>query len=89
MPDTTFTAAQIAIAARELLDAAGSEATPTSETLADAGPYTAAQAVHLLREEIRLLRERGFTDEQIADLLGGFDIEVSAEELSRNSPRLD
>jgi hypothetical protein len=89
MPDQTFTAAQIAIAARELLDSAGSDATPTSQPAADPGPYTAAQAIHLLREEIRLLRERGFTDEQIADLLVGFDIEVSAEEVTRNSPHLD
>jgi hypothetical protein len=42
MPDQTFTAAQIAIAARELLDSAGSDATPTSQPAADPGPYSAA-----------------------------------------------
>ena len=77
---TTYTAEQIAQAARELRQAAGS----------DEERFTAPQALRMLAEEIRLLRERGFNDEKIADLLTGFDISVSAEEVAQYStaPRL-
>jgi hypothetical protein len=81
MPDTpTYTAEQVAIAARELRQAAGT----------DEERFTGAQAISMLREEVRLLRERGITDAQIADLLTGFDIPVSAEDVTRHStaPRL-
>lgn len=81
MPDEpTYTAEQVAQAARELREAAG----------ADEERFTGAQAVSMLREEIRLLRERGFTNAQVADLLTGFDICVSAEDVGRNTaaPRL-
>jgi len=37
----------------------------------------------MLSDEVRMLRERGFTDERIADLLSGFDIELTASELAR------
>jgi hypothetical protein len=91
MPDT-YTAAQIATAARELLEAAGSEQPdkiwpPEGTLLSDT--YTLPEALAHLEDEIRLLRERGFTDEHIADLLSGFDIEVTSDELTRYSPPLD
>lgn len=80
MPETTYSAEQIAVAARELRQAAG----------ADEERFTAAQAISMLADEIRLLRERGFTDAQIADLLTGFDICVSGHEIRDHSaaPRL-
>lgn len=71
----TFTAEQIAVAARELRQAAG----------ADEQQFTVEQAISRLNEEIRLLRERGFNDTQIADLCQGFDIEVTAHELQQHS----
>ena len=71
----TFTADQIATAARELREAAGS----------DQERFTAAQALFRLGDEIRLLRERGFTDGQIADLLTGFDIPITADDLRRHT----
>jgi hypothetical protein len=37
----------------------------------------------MLADEVRLLRERGFSDQRIADLFTGFDIEVTPEEISR------
>ena len=73
MPDQpTYTADQVARAARELRDAAG----------ASQERFTAAQVVRMLSDEVRLLRERGFSDERIADLFTGFDIQASAEEIS-------
>jgi hypothetical protein len=44
----------------------------------------------MLAEEVRLLRERGFTEAQIADLLTGFDICVSADDVRQHTaaPRL-
>lgn len=71
----TYTADQVAQAARELREAAGSEEER----------FTASQVLHMLGDEIRLLRERGFNDARIADLLTGFDICVSAEDVARNS----
>ena len=78
--ERTYTAEQVALAARELRQAAGSEEER----------FTSAQALSMLGDEVRLLRERGFSDAQIAELLSGFDICVSAEEVTHNSmtPRL-
>lgn len=69
----TYTADQVARAARELREAAG-----TSQQR-----FTAAQVVAMLSDEVLLLRERGFSDERIADLFIGFDIEVTPEDISR------
>jgi hypothetical protein len=78
--ENTYSADQIAVAARELRQAAGTEEER----------FTGAQVISMLGDEIRLLRERGFTDAQIADLFTGFDICVSAEDIAQNStaPRL-
>lgn len=74
MPDQpTYTADQVARAARELREAAG-----TAEER-----FTAPQVISMLSDEVRLLRERGFSDERIADLFSGFEIEASAEEIAR------
>ncbi len=74
--EKVYTADQVATAARELREAAGSE----EES------FTGPQVISMLSDEIRLLRERGFTDERIADLLVGFDIEVTGEEIGENAP---
>jgi uncharacterized protein YoaH (UPF0181 family) len=71
-----YTTTQLAIAARELREAAGAE----EQTV------TAGEAIEMLGEEIRLLRERGFSDEQIASLFTGFDIEVTTEQIAQHSP---
>jgi hypothetical protein len=71
--EKTYTADQVATAARELRQAAGSEEQH----------FSAARVVEMLGDEIRLLRERGFSDQRIADLFTGFDIDVSAEDISR------
>ena len=68
----TYTADQVARAARELREAAG--ASPER--------FTAPQVVAMLSDEVRLLRERGFSDERIADLFTGFDIQATPEEIS-------
>ena len=73
--EPTYTADQVAVAARELRQAAGS----------DEQRFTGAQVLGMLREEVRLLRERGFNDARIADLLTGFDICVSAGDVARHS----
>lgn len=78
MADTpTYSAEQIALAARELREAVG----------ADAQQFNAAQALDMMGEEIRLCRERGFTDAQIADLLTGFDICVTAADVHAHGPK--
>jgi hypothetical protein len=74
--ERTYTTTQVALAARELRDAAGAE---------EQG-VTADKAIEMLDDEIRLLRERGFGDEQIAALLTGFDIEVTTEQIARHAP---
>jgi hypothetical protein len=61
------------MAARELRQAAGS----------DEERFSAEQVINMLGDEIRLLRERGFSDERIADLFTGFDIDVSAADIER------
>jgi hypothetical protein len=71
-----YTADQVATAARELREAPG----------ADEELFSGAQVINMLDDEIRLLRERGFTDERIAGLLSGFDVCVTAEQLARHSP---
>ncbi len=77
MPDpTTFTIEQIATAARELRQAAG----------ADEERFSIPRTISMLSEEIRLLRERGFTNQAISDLLNGFDLCISPEDLARNTP---
>ena len=77
MPDeTTYSPAQVAVAARELREAAGAE---------DAR-FTAAQVITMLSDEIRMLRERGFTDERIADLFTGFDIDVTSVQIAHHAP---
>jgi hypothetical protein len=90
MAETTYTAEQIATAARELLEAAGSEQPekvwPPEGTLVEDHAYTLTEALGHMEDEVRLLRERGFTDEHIADLLSGFDIEVTAHEIAHRYP---
>ncbi len=78
MPDPTYTADQVATAARELRQAAG-----TAEER-----FPLSQVLSMLQDEVRLLRERGFTDDHIASLLSGFDIEVTPNQLTRHSPPL-
>jgi hypothetical protein len=72
--DRTYTAAQVALASKELREAAG----------ADEEYFTGEQVVSMLSGEIRLLRERGFTDQHIADLFTGFDIDVSTNDIASN-----
>jgi hypothetical protein len=71
-----YTIEQIALAARELREAAG----------ADEVKFTAVQVIDMLDDKIRILRERGFTDEQIADLFKGFEIEVTKDQIAEHSP---
>jgi len=68
-----YTADQVARAARELREAAG----------ASQERFTAAQVVAMLSDEVRLLRERGFDDQRIADLFIGFDIDATPDQISR------
>jgi hypothetical protein len=72
--EKTYTADQVATAARELRQAAG----------AGEERFTAAQVAAMLAREIGLLRERGFSDQRIADLFSGFDIDVAPEDISQN-----
>jgi hypothetical protein len=72
----TYTTTQIALAARELREAAGAEEQR----------FTAEEAIEMLDDEVRMLRERGFTDEQIADLFTGFEIEVSTGQIAKHAP---
>ena len=71
-----YTTTQLAVAARELREAAGAEEQRV----------TAGEAIEMLDDEIRLLRERGFSDEQIAELFTGFDIEVTTKEIAEHAP---
>ncbi len=76
MPDAnTYTGEQVAVAARELRQAAG----------ADEERFSSAQVLSMLGEEIRLLRERGFNDQRIADLMQAFDIDVTAGDVQKHS----
>ena len=67
-----LTAFDVATLARELRNAAGAE----EET------FSPEKVVSMMQDEIRLLRERGFSDNKIADLLNGFDVPVKAEDLN-------
>jgi hypothetical protein len=69
----TYTIDQIAVAARELREAAG----------ADPERYTGAEVVSLLSGEIEILRQRGFTDERITDLISAFDIDIKPRQIER------
>lgn len=69
----TYSADQVARAARELRDAAG----------APEQRFTAPQVIAMLSDEVRLLRERGFSDDHIAGLFGGFEIQTTGEEIAR------
>ena len=74
----TYTIDQIAVAARELREAAGAEAER----------YTGAEVISLLEGEIQILRQRGFSDKRITDLFTGFEIEVKPGQIERlvNAP---
>ncbi len=65
-----YTAEQIAVAARDLRDAAGA---PEEQ-------FSLEQVVGMLSDEIRLLRERGFSSERI-DLFRSFEIEATASNI--------
>ncbi len=71
--EATYSADQIAVAARDLRDAAG----------APEERFSLEQAVSMLSDEIRLLRERGFPDERIADLFRSFEINATAEDIHK------
>lgn len=73
--NVTYTIDQIALAARELRDAAG----------AQEERFTGGEVIDLLQGEIRLLRDRGFTDDRITRLLTGFDIELKPGQIERRS----
>jgi alkylhydroperoxidase family enzyme len=72
----TYSTTQIALATRELREAAG----------AGEQRFTAEEAIGMLDDEIRVLRERGFTDEQITGLFTGFEIEVTTEQIAEPAP---
>lgn len=71
----TYTIDQIALAARELREAAG----------ADPERYTSAEVASLLAGEIEILRQRGFTDERITGLITAFDIDIKPRQIERRS----
>lgn len=71
----TYTIDQIAIAARELREAAGTETER----------FTSTQVIDLLGGEIQILRQRGFTDDRITGLLNGFDIDLKKGQIERRS----
>ncbi len=71
-----YTTTQLALVARELREAAGAEEQTVS----------AGEAIQMLDDEIRLLRERGFNDEQIAALFTGFDVEVTTAQIAQHAP---
>ena len=74
--EQTYTTTEIALAARELREAAAAEEQR----------FTAVEVIEMLDDEIRLLRERGFNDEQIAGLFTGFEIEVTTEQIAEHAP---
>ena len=82
--EASYTVEQVALAARELRQAAGTEEAHFSMPQ---GLSSMPQAIELLSNEIRMLRERGFSDAKIADLLTGFDIAVTAEDVTRHSAK--
>jgi hypothetical protein len=86
--EQTYTMEQISTAARELCEAAGANAARELREASGANEkrFTGAQVIAMLDDEIRILRERGFTDERIAGLFSGFDIEVTAQQIARHAP---
>ena len=73
MSRKTYTIDQIAVAARELREAAG----------ADPERYTSAEVATLLAGEIEILRQRGFTDQRITGLITAFDIDIQPSQIER------
>jgi hypothetical protein len=71
----TYTIDQIALTARELREAAG----------ADPERYTSAEVASLLSGEIEILRQRGFTDQRITDLISAFDIDLKPRQIERRA----
>jgi hypothetical protein len=71
----TYTIDQIAVAARELREAAG----------ADPEHFTSTEVASLLEGEIEMLRQRGFSDERITGLITAFDIDVKPRQIERRS----
>ncbi len=71
MAELRFTLEQVQTAQRELRDATG---VPDTD-------FSLEQTIALLSSEILLLRERGFSNQSIADLLVGFDIPLTADDL--------
>jgi hypothetical protein len=82
-----YTAATIMVAARDLQDAAGSPEKPIE--VLDDELHTQGNAIALLSTEIRILRERGFSNERIADLFTGFEIEATAADIESYYERSD
>lgn len=76
-----YTADTIIIAARDLQDAAGTPENPIE--VLDDQDYSLEQAIQLLSTEIRILRERGFSDERIADLFTSFEIQATTSDIER------
>ncbi len=77
--EQSYAAAEIITAARDLQDAAGSPEKPIE--VSSEHSYTLEQAINLLSAEIRILRERGFSDERVADLFTSFDIQATAKDI--------
>ena len=74
-----YTAEEITTAARDLQDAAGSPEVLLH--VPEGQDFNVEQAINLLSAEIRILRERGFSNERIADLFTSFDIEATAADI--------
>jgi hypothetical protein len=83
MADRMFTAYQVQTAQRELREAAGTDAQGISSAPIEAidEPFSLRQTIVLLSPEILVLRERGFTDDRIAALLTGFEIEATTKQV--------
>jgi hypothetical protein len=73
--EKTYTIDQIAVAARELREAAG----------ADPERFTSTEVASLLAGEIEILRQRGFTDARITDLITAFEIDIKPRQIERRS----
>jgi hypothetical protein len=82
-----YSAETIIVAARDLQDAAGTPEKPI-EVPANV-KYTLEESIQLLSAEIRILRERGFSDERIAGLFTGFEIEATASDIEKYYERSD
>lgn len=71
----TYTIDQIAVAARELREAAGAEQER----------FTGAEVISMLEGEIQILRQRGFSDKRITDLFSAYEIDVNPDQIERRS----